>query len=87
MCLAQFRAEPKVDRYIIVILLLLTVKIPHGQERLLGLALSNVHREISVFVEHVIDRFSNSKRRLLYLVVRVLLSHLLQVFSALMYIE
>jgi hAT family C-terminal dimerisation region len=40
-----------------------------GQERLLGLALLNVHRDISVSVDHVIDRFSNSKRRNLDFVV------------------
>jgi len=40
-----------------------------GQERLLGLALLNVHRDISVAVDHVIERFSNSKRRLLDFVV------------------
>jgi len=33
--------------------------------RLLGLAKLNVHRDISVSVEHVIERFSNSKLWLL----------------------
>jgi len=55
-----------------------------GQERLLGLDLLNVHEEVSVSVDHVIDRFSNSERRLLDFVVWVLLSHLVQVYSALM---
>jgi len=34
-----------------------------GEERLTGLALLNVHRDISVSVDNVIDRFAKSQTR------------------------
>jgi len=58
-----------------LIIILLTDKIPHWSERLQELALLNVHRDISVSVGHLIDRFSNCKWRLLYFVTCVLLSN------------
>ena len=35
-----------------------------GEERLTGLAILNVHRDIAVNVDKVIDRFAKSKTRL-----------------------
>ena len=40
-----------------------------GEERLTGLAMLNVHRDITVSVDSVIDRFAKSKKRFLDFVV------------------
>jgi len=34
-----------------------------GQDRLVGLALLNVHREYNISVENIISRFASMKRR------------------------
>ena len=40
-----------------------------GEERLTGLAMLNVHRDIAVSVDSVIERFAKSKKRCLDFVV------------------